>query len=146
LVGKALLMYDESKYLQVRGGGVVVTGGANTRTTVTWLQERGTGSFTQVPGNTRLIITDFVYLPQGDLTSRHVINIAESGSGEIILRLFVDPNVSTQTHFLTGLVIGSGSTVTAFTDAAGTAGQHVTLYLVGYLARPLQQKIARSRK
>jgi hypothetical protein len=73
-------MYDEAKYLQVRGTGVVVTGGANTRTTVSWLEERGAGSFTQVPANTRLIITDFVYLAQRDLTSTHVINIAESAS------------------------------------------------------------------
>ena len=145
--GKAITMYDESKYLQVRGSGVVVTGGATTKTTVTWLQERGTGSFTQVPANTRLIITDFVYMPQGDLTSTHVINIAESGGGDtIVLQLFVDPKANTQAHFLTGFVIGPGISVTAFTDAAGTAGQHVTLYLIGYLARPLQQRAARRRK
>jgi hypothetical protein len=94
-------IYEESKYLQVRGAGVVVRGGATSKTTVTWIQERSTGTFTKVPANTRLIITDFVYLPQGDLTSNHVINVAETigGGDTVILQLFVDPGTNTQAHF-----------------------------------------------
>jgi hypothetical protein len=132
-------MYDESKYLQVRGEGVVVTGGGGSKETVFWIQERSTGNFTNVPPNTRLIITDFVYMPQHDMTAHHVINVAESTAGgdTIVLQLFVDPHVPTQAHFLTGFVIAPGSSVTAFSDAGGHAGQHVSITLVGYLARPL---------
>ena len=132
-------MYDEFKYLEVTGTGVVVTGGAGSKATVFWLQERSTGSFTHVPPNTRLIITDFVYMPQVDMTSHHVINVAESISAgdTIVLQLFVNPKVHTQAHFLTGFVIAPGSSVTAFSDAGGHAGQHVSITLVGYLAHPL---------
>jgi hypothetical protein len=140
-------MYDESKYPQVRGTGVVVTGGAASKTTLSWQQERSAGSFTQVPANTRLIITDFVYMPQGDLTSNRVINVAEArgGGDTIVLQLFVDPKATTQAHFLTGFVIGPGSTVTAFSDAGGPQGQHVSLTLIGYLARPLALRAAGRR-
>ena len=132
-------MYDESKYLQVRGEAVVVTGGGGSKATVFWLQERSTGNFTQVPSGTRLIITDFLYIPQTDMTSNHVINVAESvgGADTILLQLFVHPKVHTQAHFLTGFVIAPGSSVTAFSDAGGRAGKHVSITLVGYLANPL---------
>jgi hypothetical protein len=131
-------MYDESKYLQVRGTAVVVTGGGGSKATVFWLPERSTNGFTNVPPNTRLIITDFVYVPQTDMTSNHVINVAESiaGGDIIVLQLFVHPKVHTQAHFLTGFVIAPGSSVTAFSDAGGHAGQHVSITLVGYLAQP----------
>ena len=132
-------MYDESKNLQVRGEAVVVTGGGGSKATAFWLQERSTGNFTHVPPSTRLIITDFVYIPQTDMTSNHVINVAESiaCADTIVLQLFVHPKVHTQAHFLTGFVIAPGSSVTAFSDASGHAGQHVSITLVGYLAHPL---------
>ena len=66
------------KYLQVRGEAVVAAGGGGSKATVFWLPERSTNGFTNVPPNTRLIITDFVYMPQVDMTSHHVINVAES--------------------------------------------------------------------
>jgi hypothetical protein len=64
--------------------------------------------------------------------------VAESTAGgdTIVLQLFVDPHVHTQAHFLTGFVIAPGSSVTAFSNAGGHAGQHVSITLVGYLARP----------
>ena len=128
-----------SKYLQVRGEAVVVTGGGGSKATVFWLQERSTGNFTHVPPSTKLIITDFVYIPQTDMTSNHVINVADliAGADTIVLQLFVHPKVHTQAHFLTGFVIAPGSSVTAFSDASGHAGQHVSITLVGYLAHPL---------
>jgi hypothetical protein len=127
-------MYDESKYLQVRGAGVVVSGGATAKTTVTWIQEQSTGTFTKVPANTRLIIMDFVYLPQGDLTSNHVINVAETigGGDTIILQLFVDPRTNTQVHFLTGFVIGPGSSVYGVYRRSW-AGRSVCDHLPGWL-------------
>ena len=127
------------KYLQVRGEAVVAAGGGGSKATVFWLQERSTGSFTTVPPNTRLIITDFLYVPQTDMSSNHVINVAEwiAGGDTIVLQLFVHPKVHTQAHFLTGFVIAPGSSVTAFSDAGGHAGQHVSITLVGYLAHPL---------
>ncbi len=73
------------------------------------------------------------------MTSNHVINVAESiaGADTIVLQLFVDQKIHTQAHFLTGFVIATGSPVTAFSDAAAHAGQHVSITLVGYLAHPL---------
>ena len=126
-------MYDQDHDIQVRGDGVVVTGGAFDRTTLTWIEERSIGTFLQVPAGRKLIITDFVLFPQGDCTTRHTINFGES-TGSDFLQLVVSPGVHTDSHFLTGFVIAPGSTVLAWSDAAAPQGQHVTLVLNGYLA------------
>ena len=129
-------MYDESKHVQVTGTGVAVTGGAANQATLTWLQERSTTAFQQVPTKKKLVITDFVYHPQGDVAARYTINIAEASTAgdRIMLQLFVNANENTQGHFLTGFVVAPGSSVKAWTDANAAAGKHVSLTLNGYVA------------
>ena len=127
-------MYDQAKDIQVRGNGVVLTGGAFSRTTLTWIEERSTGSFVEVPAGKKLIITDFVLFPQGDCSTKHVINFGES-TGSDFLQLVVNPNIHTNSHFLTGFVVAKGTSVMAWSDAAAPQGQHVTLFLNGYLAK-----------
>jgi hypothetical protein len=129
-------MYNESKHVQVTGTAVAVTGGAANQATLTWLQERSITTFQQVPTKKKLVITDFVYHPQGDVAATYTINIAESTAAgdRIMLQLFVNANESTQGHFLTGFVVASGSSVKAWTDANAAAGKHVSLTLNGYVA------------
>lgn len=147
-------MYDESKHTQVTGTAVVVTGGGGNITTLSWLPERSLLAFQAVPARKKLVITDFVYMPQGDVTARHVINVAEQSGGgsRIILQLFVNANAHTQSHFHTGFVIAPGNSVVAFTDANGPAGKHVSLTLNGYVAPlgvsslpPIKKPAARPR-
>ncbi len=128
-------MYDESKYLQVRGTAAVATGVGGDKI-LSWAQERGTGSFEAVPARTRLIITDFMYFPQDSLTSRAIVNIAEvysSGDQTILLQLFVNPHSDTLAHFHTGFVIAPGNRVKASTAGIGP-GAHITVGMNGYLA------------
>jgi len=115
-------MYNESKHVQVTGTAVAITGGAANQATLTWLQERSTTTFQQVPTKKKLVITDFVYHPQGDVAATYTINIAESTTAgdRIMLQLFVNANETTQGHFLTGFVVA--------------AGKHVSLTLNGYVA------------
>ena len=129
-------MYDESKHTQVTGTGVAVTGGGTSKVTLTWLQERSTTTFQQVPAQRKLVITDFVYYPQGDVAARYTINIAEATTtgDRIMLQLFVNANEHTQGHFLTGFVVAPGSSVKAWTDANAASGKHVSLTLNGYVA------------
>ena len=142
-------MYDESKHTPVTGTAVVVTAGGGNSATLSWLPERSLASFQTVPAKSKLVVTDFVYIPQGDVSSRHIINIAEQSAGgsRIIRQLFVNAKTHTQSHFHTGFVIAPGNSVVAFSDANGPAGKHVSLTLNGYVAplgRSLLGLIARN--
>ena len=131
-------MYDESKHTQVRGDAVAVSGGAGTQATVQWLPEFSNVSFETVPNNKKLVLTDVLYNPQGDVTAAHWINIAEkrpNGTTEIIIQFCVPPNATQQVHFHTGHVIEPGKSVVVYTDANPPSGQHFSVAINGYLAK-----------
>lgn len=130
-------MYDESKHIQVTGDAVAISGGAGTVATVKWLPESSNVVFEAVPKNKRLVLTDVIYNPQGDVSAPHTINIAEKypdGATDIIIQFIVPPKATQQTHFHTGFVIEPEKKVVVFTDANPPAGQHFSISLNGYLA------------
>jgi hypothetical protein len=130
-------MYDESKYVQVAGNAVAVSGGAGTVATVKWMSESSNLIFEEVPKKKKLVLTDVIYNPQGDVSAPHTINIAEKyidGGPDIIIQFIVPPKATQQTHFHTGLVIEPEKKVVVFTDANPPAGQHFSISLNGYLA------------
>ena len=130
-------MYDESKHVQVAGHGVAESGGAGTTTTVRWLPEFSKVTFEAVPDGNKLVLTDVIYHPQGDVDSPHTINIAEKnpdGTHRIIIQHAVPPEVTQQVHFHTGHVIEPKKEVIVFTDANPPVGQHFSVSLNGYLA------------
>ena len=101
-------MYDESKHIQVAGNAVAVSGGAGTIATVKWMSESSNLIFEEVPKKKKLVLTDVIYNPQGDVSAPHTINIAEKyldGGPDIIIQFIVPPKATQQTHFHTGLVI-----------------------------------------
>jgi len=98
-------MYNESKHTQVRGHAVAESGGAGTQSVVQWIPEFSNISFETVPNRKKLILTDVIFNPQGDVTAPHWINISEkrpNGSTEIIIQFNVPPNATQQIHFHTG--------------------------------------------
>ncbi|MFO1125794.1 MAG: hypothetical protein U1E25_11235 [Methylocystis sp.] len=127
-------MYDETRHTQVKGHGVAVGGGIQNQTTIAWQAERSVTTFKKVPSDKKLIITDFVYFPQGSVTSRLIVDAAELSTlgTAIFLQLFVEPHVVTQAHFQTGFIIEPGNSVDCF--GTGPSTQHVTVTLLGYLA------------
>jgi hypothetical protein len=130
-------MYDESKDVQVEGTAVAVSGGAGSVAMVQWLRG-GSPAFFQVPHGKTLTITDVVMHPQGDVTAIHTINLAEqtpNGGARIFFQFFVGPGATKQSHFLTEHVIEAGNEVVTFTDANLPFGQHITLWLNGYLPK-----------
>jgi len=72
-------MYDESKHVQVAGHAVAESsgGGGAGMATVRWLPEFSKVTFEAVPDGNKLVLTDVIYHPQGDVDSPHTINIAE---------------------------------------------------------------------
>ena len=125
-------MYDESKDVQVEGTAVAVSGGLGNVATVQW----GFG-FT-VPHGKTLTITDVLLHPQGDVTALHTINLAEqtpNGGIRGFFQFIVGPGATQQSHFLTGHVIHGGNEAITFTDANPPFGQHITLWLTGYLPK-----------
>lgn len=130
-------MYDESKHIQVAGNAVAVSGGVGTIATVKWMSESSNLIFEEVPKKKKLVLTDVIYNPQGDVSAPHTINIAEKyldGGPDIIIQFIVPPKATQQTHFHTGLVIEPEKKVVVFTDANPPAGQHFSISLNGYLA------------
>lgn len=130
-------MYDESKHRQVAGHAVAESGGAGTTTTARWLPEFSNVTFDAVPEGSKLVLTDVIYNPQGDVTSAHTINIAEKnpdGTHRIIVQYAVPPEATQQVHLHTGYVIEPKKEVIVFTDADPPAGQHFSVSLNGYLA------------
>jgi hypothetical protein len=125
-------MYDQTKDIQVSGFGTVVTGGVGSTIQVGWTEERTGLTFLEVPPGKKLVMTDFVFIPQTDCTTRHVINLTNSALAGI-LQLYVNPSFHTDAHFTTGYVLGQDDHVLAFSDAGSPSGQHVTIYLSGYL-------------
>jgi hypothetical protein len=125
-------MYDERRDVQVDGTAVAVSGGLGSVAMVQW------GFGLQVPHGKTLTITDVVMHPQGDVTAIHTINLAEqtpNGGARIFFQFFVGPGATKQSHFLTGHVIEAGNEVVTFTDANLPFGQHITLWLNGYLPK-----------
>ncbi len=130
-------MYDESEHTQVQGNAVAVSGGAGSIATVDWLPESSMVVFTKVPAKKRLIITDVLLNPQGDVTAAHTVNLAEkyaNGTHRIFFQFRVPAGATQQVHFSTGHVIESGKEVITFTDANPPAGQHFSVDLNAYLA------------
>lgn len=72
-------MYDESKHTQAYGYAVATSGGEGNVATVSWLPEGSNTVFTKVPTGKRLIITDVMLNPQGDVRAAHT---RESGREE----------------------------------------------------------------
>ena len=131
-------MYNESKHKQAEGDAVATSGGAGTVATVQWLPEASNTVFTKVPRGKRLIITDVVLNPQGDVTAAHTVNLAKknpNGTHRIFLQFRVPPGATQQAHFHTGHVIEAGKEVITFTDANPPAGQHISVALNGYLTK-----------
>lgn len=130
-------MYDESKHTQAEGNAVATSGGAGTVATVQWLPEASGGVFTKVPKGKRLIITDVLLNPQGDVSAAHTVNLAErnpNATSRIFFQFHVSPGATQQAHFHTGHVIEAGKEVITFTDANPPAGQHISVALNAYLA------------
>ncbi len=130
-------MYDESKHIQVTGSAVAVSGGAGTSDTVQWLPEFSNVVFEAVPRGKKLVLTDVLYNPQGDVQAPHTINVAEKNPDDttrIIIQFIVPPGATQQTHFHTGHVIEPKKKVVVFTDANPPSGQHFSVSLNGYLA------------
>lgn len=131
-------MYDESKHTQVEGNAVAVSGGAGTVATVQWLPESSNSVFTKVPVRKRLIITDVLLNPQGDVNAPHTVNLAEknpNGTQRIFFQFRVPAGATQQAHFHTGHVIEAGKEVVTFTDANPPAGQHFSVALNAYLVK-----------
>ncbi len=130
-------MYDESKHTQVDGHAVAVSAGAGTTDTVQWLPEFSNTVFEAVPKDKKLVLTDVLYNPQGDVKKGHTVNIAEQnpdGTTRILIQFFVPPKATQQCHFHTGHVIEPKKKVIVFTDANPPAGEHYSVSLNGYLA------------
>jgi hypothetical protein len=143
-------MYDESKHTQAYGFAVATSGGGGGGpiATVSWLPEGSNTVFTNVPTGKRLIITDVMLYPQGDVKAVHTVNLAQKnpdGTHMIFFQFRVPPGAvvgaprrrffaTQQAHFLTGHVIWAGKEVITFTDAKPPAGQHISVALNAYLA------------
>ena len=130
-------MYDESKHIQVTGTAVAVSGGAGTTATVDWLPEASNTPFQTVTKGTKLILTDVIYDPQGDVNAPHTVNIAKHSAvgTSIMFQWRVGAGVCEQVHYHTGHVIEAGKSVVVFTDANPPAGQHMSLFITGYVAK-----------
>jgi len=129
-------MYDESKHTQVQGNAVAVSG-TGTLASVRWLRESSNAVFIKIPAGKRLIITDVLLNPQGDVTAPHTVNLAEKhtdGTHRIFFQFRVPPGATQQVHFSTGHVIEAGKEVITFTGGNTPAGQHFTVDLNAYLA------------
>jgi hypothetical protein len=66
------------------------------------------------------------------------VNLAEvtpGGETRIFFQFYVPPNATQQVHFMTGYVIESGNHVVTFTAATGPVGDHIALYLHGYVQK-----------
>jgi hypothetical protein len=141
-------MYDESKHTQAYGYAVATSGGEGNVATMSWLPEGSNTVFTKVPTGKRLIITDVMLNPQGDVRAAHTVNLAgknPDGTHLIFFQFRVPLGAvvgaprrrfiaTQQAHFLTGHVIWAGKEVITFTDAKPPAGQHISVALSAYLA------------
>ncbi len=129
-------MYDESKHTQVLGDAVAVSG-AGKFVTVRWLPEASNITFAKIPSGKRLIITDVLLNPHGDMTAPHTVNLAveyPKGTHRIFFQFRVPPGATQQAHFHTGYVIEAGKEVITFTDANPPEGQHISVDLNAFLA------------
>jgi hypothetical protein len=129
-------MYDESKHLQVESNAVAVSN-IGSVTGLDWFGAVA-GIFDAVPPHKTLTITDVLLTPYGNVTAAHVVNLAEKSSGgaiRIFFQFYVPPGATQQAHFLTGHVIESGSQVVTFTAATPPFGEHIAIYLNGYLPK-----------
>src|SRR5262245_24471240 len=130
-------MYDESKHHAVESNPLAVSGGSGNVTQLEWIGA-SFGLFSAVPLGKTLTITDVLLTPFGNVTASHVVNLAEvtpGGATRIFFQFYVPPNATQQVHFLTGNVIESGNHVVTFTAATGPAGDHIALYLHGYVPK-----------
>ena len=130
-------MYDESKHRAVESNPLAVSGGVGNVTTLEWIGPV-IGLFSAVPPGKTLTITDVLLTPYGNVTAPHVVNLAEvtpGGATRFFVQFYVPPNATQQAHFLTGHVIESGNHVVTFTAATGPTGDHIALYLNGYVPK-----------
>ena len=104
-------------------------------------------AFTVVPAGKKFVLTDVMYIAQGNVKQDLVVNIANTspitknskGSGSefghsILFQVALSPRQSNQIHLCSGYVIPAGSSLIAFTNAGLEPEQYVSVAVTGYLA------------
>jgi len=94
-------------------------------------------SFTVVPRGKKFILTDVMYMAQGNLRQEIAVNIASANplrqSHDILFQVRISPAESDDVHLCSGYVIPSGHTLTAFSNAGPAPDQFVSVAVNGYL-------------
>ena len=103
-------------------------------------------SFTVVPAKKRFVLTDVMYIAQGNVKQNVVVNIANASPStqttketrsefghSILFQVTLSPRESNQVHLCSGYIIPAGSSLIAFTNAGLEPEQYVSVAVTGYL-------------
>ena len=103
-------------------------------------------SFTVVPSGKRFVLTDVMYIAQGNVKQNVVVNIANANPStqiakgtrsefghSILFQVTLSPSESNQVHLCSGYIIPAGSSLIAFTNAGLEPEQYVSVAVTGYL-------------
>ena len=86
----------------------------------------------------KLVLTDIMYISQGNVRQDLVVNIANANPAnqthDILFQIRVSPDESPEVHLCSGYVIASEHALVAFTNAGPAPEQYVSISVTGYLA------------
>ena len=95
-------------------------------------------SFKVLPVGKKLVLTDIMYISQGNVRQDLVVNIANANPAnqthDILFQIRVSPDESPEVHLCSGYVIASEHALVAFTNAGPAPEQYVSISVTGYLA------------
>jgi hypothetical protein len=104
------------------------------------------GSFKVVPAGKKFVLTDVMYIAQGNVRQDLAVNMASAYpiaqkskvsslevGHSILFQVRLSPGESDQVHLCSGYVIPAGSVLIAFTNAGLEPEQYVSVSVTGYL-------------
>lgn len=95
-------------------------------------------SFKVVPAKKKFVLTDVMYIAQGNVREDLTVNISdaitEMKKQEILFQVRLSPGESDEVHLCSGYVIPAGHSLVAYTNAGLQPGQYVSVSVTGFLA------------